>query len=172
MNFASGQLVGFLWPWKQTLFWNCLSCHTSELKRIWQTLQEMIGRFVFIIGGPKVCVITAFWTGSIWGETAQRSHQKFSTTGEIQRPVLLLTAVHSKVQPSECGWEREREALKKKCRWMTASEGEERLGDKIELGKREVKREQWLMWTGRCVFSLQQLVLLSVPEFLGAVQTL
>lgn len=69
-------------------------------------------------------------------------------------------------------WMREREALKKKCRWMTASEGEERLGDKIELGKREVKREQWLMRTGRCVFSLQQLVLLSVPEFLGAVQTL
>ena len=54
---------------------------TSELKRIWQTLQEMIGRFVFIIGGPKVCVITAFWTGSIWGETSQRSHQRLSSTG-------------------------------------------------------------------------------------------
>lgn len=39
---------------------------TSELKRIWQTLQEMMGRLVFIMGGPKVWFITAFCTGSIW----------------------------------------------------------------------------------------------------------
>lgn len=39
---------------------------TSELKRIWQTLQEMMGRLVFITGGPKVWFITAFCTGSIW----------------------------------------------------------------------------------------------------------
>lgn len=30
----------------------------------------------------------------------------------------------------------------------------------------------WLMWTGRCVFSQQQLALPSVMEYLGAVQTL
>lgn len=56
------------------------SKQTSELKRIWQMLQEMIGRFVFIIGGPNVCVITAFWTGSIWGETFQRSTQRITAT--------------------------------------------------------------------------------------------
>ena len=28
------------------------------------------------------------------------------------------------------------------------------------------------MWTGGCLFSLQQLALLSLPEFLGLVQTL
>lgn len=66
---------------RQTLHLSYISSHTSELKRIWHTLQEMIGRFVFTMGGPKVCVITAFWTGSIWGETTQRSHQRFSNTG-------------------------------------------------------------------------------------------
>lgn len=39
---------------------------TSELKRIWQTLQEMTGRLAFINGTPKVWLIAAFCTGSIW----------------------------------------------------------------------------------------------------------
>lgn len=38
---------------------------TSELKRIWQTLQEMTGRLVLINGTPKVWLMTAFCTGSI-----------------------------------------------------------------------------------------------------------
>ena len=42
---------------------------TSELKRIWHTLQEMMGLLVFITAGPKVWFSTAFWTGSIcWGD--------------------------------------------------------------------------------------------------------
>lgn len=50
---------------------------TSELNRIWQTLQDMMGRLVLTSGTPKVWLITAFWTGSIWstekGEKEVRS---------------------------------------------------------------------------------------------------
>lgn len=47
---------------------NPAGCCTSELNRIWQTLQEMTGRLVLISGTPKVWFMTAFCTGSIcWG---------------------------------------------------------------------------------------------------------
>lgn len=46
---------------------------TSELKRIWQTLQEMTGRLVLIRGTPNVWLITAFCTGSICQSERQRA---------------------------------------------------------------------------------------------------
>lgn len=154
--------------WKQILHLKYLRFHTSELKRIWQTLQEMIGRFVFTIGGPKVCVITAFWTGSIWGQTTQRSHQRFSNTGGAWEgsASVFLTAV-------QWSWMREKGV---KVKVQVNDRGIRLRGKKAgrlkRVKKSELKREQWLMWTGGCVFSQQQLVLLSVPDFLGAVQTL
>lgn len=51
-------------------------CCTSELKRIWQTLQEMTGRLVLISGTPKVWFITAFCTGSICGRNDRGRKQR------------------------------------------------------------------------------------------------
>lgn len=39
---------------------------TAELKRRWQMLQEMNCFFLSGVGTPKVWLITAFCTGSIW----------------------------------------------------------------------------------------------------------
>lgn len=118
---------------------NNSSFHTSELKRIWQTLQEMIGLFVFTTGGPKVCVITAFWTGSIWTEKAQRSDQKFSNTGGTQRAMFFITAVHRKVSPSECGWERREKCVKEKVQVSDRGKGEG--GEGWEINK---SGEEWI----------------------------
>lgn len=51
------------------------SC-TSELKRIWQTLQEMTGRLVLISGTPKVWFITAFCTGSICSRKEEEGNRR------------------------------------------------------------------------------------------------
>ncbi len=56
--------------------WSNIRYLTSELKRIWQTLQEMIGRLVFTSGTPKVWLITAFWTGSIWIQSRRKREGK------------------------------------------------------------------------------------------------
>lgn len=65
--------------WNQNRRWfSCAYCSfgfTAELKRIWQTLQEMIGRFVLTRGTPKVWLITAFCTGSIWGRRKNRARK-------------------------------------------------------------------------------------------------
>lgn len=75
----------YLWSWltsrRHVLFRpntffsgvNPAGCCTSELNRIWQTLQEMTGRLVLISGTPKVWFMTAFCTGSIcWGNDSGR----------------------------------------------------------------------------------------------------
>jgi len=126
-------------PTKPILHFSCFGFHTSELKRIWQTLQEIIGLFVFTIGGPKVCVITAFWTGSIWGEKTQRLHQRFSSTWEIQTAAFLQSAERWKVQLSKRG--QARKLLKKKYRWMI--EGAAEAGMMLGHIKEKVWIEEW-----------------------------